>query len=96
VMGEWLTNPKLLDERWMKEFRVTYLQFCKLADMLYPYIKKQDTNMKAAIPIDRAIAFALHILGYGCMLYTAKHHLRNLPSALLKFTHNICEVLAIG
>jgi hypothetical protein len=40
VIGGWMINFKLLDEHWMKEFRMTYRQFCKLIDMLSPYIKK--------------------------------------------------------
>jgi hypothetical protein len=92
-MGEWLTNPKLLDECWMKEFRMIYRQFCKLVDILSPYIKKQDTNMRVAILIDKAIAIALHRLGYGGMFYLARYHLGNLPSISSKFIHNICEVL---
>ena len=39
-MGEWLRNPKLLDECWLKEFWMTYRQFCKLVDMLILLIKK--------------------------------------------------------
>jgi hypothetical protein len=61
--------------------------------MLSPYIKKQDTIMKAAIPIDKAVAIALHRLGYRGMLYLAKHHLGNSSSTSSKFIHNICEVL---
>jgi hypothetical protein len=76
VMGKWLTNPKLLDERWMKEFMMTYRQFCKLVDMLSFYIKKQKINMRVAIFIDKAVAIDL---GYRGMLYMAGHHLENLP-----------------
>jgi hypothetical protein len=93
VMGKWLKNPKLLDERWMKEFRMAYRQFYKLVDMLSLYIKKQDTNMRVAIPIDKAVAIALHRLGYGGTLYMAGHHLGNSPSTSSKFIHNICKVL---
>jgi hypothetical protein len=49
--------------------------------------------MRAAISIDKAIAIALHRLGYGGTLYTARHHLKNSPSVSSKPTHNICEVL---
>jgi hypothetical protein len=94
-MGKWLTNFKLLDERCMKEFKMTYRQFCKLVDMLSPYIKKQDTNMRAAFPIDKVVAIAVQPLYYGSMLYMARHHLGNLPSISSKFTHNTCEVLVI-
>jgi hypothetical protein len=61
--------------------------------MLSPYTKKQDTNMKGAIPIDKAVAIALHRFGYRCTLYMAGHHLGNPPSTSSKFIHNICEVL---
>jgi hypothetical protein len=94
-MGEWLTNPKFLDEHWMKELRMTCRQFCKLFDMLFPFIKKQDTNMRTKIPIDKAVTIALHRLGYGSTLYMVGHHLENLPSVSFRFTHNICGVLVI-
>jgi hypothetical protein len=61
--------------------------------MLSPYIKKQDTNMRAAIPIDKAVSIALHRLGYGRTLYMAGYHLEDLPSITFKFTYDICEVL---
>ena len=54
---------------WVKEFKMTYWLFCKLVDILFLCIKKQDTNMKAAIPIDKAVAIALDRLGYGSTLY---------------------------
>ena len=93
VMGKWLRNLQLLDERWQKEFRMTYRQFCKLVDMLSPFIQKEDTNMRAAIPNNKTIAIALHRLGYGGTFYMAGHHLENSPSTSSKFTHNICEVI---
>ena len=68
---------------------MTYRQFCKLVDMLSPYIKKQDTNMRAAFPTDKVVAIALQTLCYGSMLYMARHHLGNLPSISSKFAHNI-------
>jgi hypothetical protein len=49
--------------------------------------------MKATIPIDKAVAIALHRLGYGKTFYMAGYHLENSPSVPSKFTHNICEVL---
>jgi hypothetical protein len=49
--------------------------------------------MRVVVPIDKAIAIALHKLGYGGTLYMAEHHLENLPLVSSKFTNNICEVL---
>ena len=40
VKGEWLINPSLLDERYLKEFSMTYRQFNKLVEMVTPFIKK--------------------------------------------------------
>ena len=57
-----------------------------LVNMLFPYIKKQDTNMEAAFPVNKEIATALDRVSYG------EHHLENLPSILSKFTYSICEV----
>ena len=95
MIGEWLTNPKFLDEHWMKELRMTCRQFCRLFDMLFPFIKKQDTNMRATIPIDKAVAIALHRLSYRSMLYMARYHLENLPLVSSRFIHNIFGVLVI-
>ena len=61
--------------------------------MLYSFIKKQDTNMRAIIPIDKAIAIALHRSGYRDTLYMIGHHLGNSPSISSKFTITICKVL---
>jgi hypothetical protein len=72
---------------------MTHRQFCKLVDMLSLFIKKKDTNMRAAIPIDKAVIIALHRLGYGGTFYMAGHHLENSPSTSSKFTRNICEIL---
>jgi hypothetical protein len=59
----------------MEEFRMTYRQFCKLVDMLSPSTKKQDTNIRVVIPIDKVVAITLRRLGYRGTLYIVGHHL---------------------
>ena len=94
VMNKWLKNLELLNDYWLKEFKMTCKQiFCKLDDMLFLCIKKQDANIRAIILINKAFAIALYRLGYGSTLYMNRHHLGNSPSTSFKFTYNICEVL---
>ena len=95
VKGEWLMNPSLLDERYLKEFRMTYRKFNKVDEIAISFIKKQDTNWRNAIPIDKVVAIALHKLGHGGSFRIGGNYLGVSTSVTSKFTHNLCKILVM-
>ena len=95
VKGEWLMNPSLLDERYLKEFRMTYKQFNKLIEMVILFIKKQDTNWRNAIPVDKVVAIVLHRLGHRGSLCVGGNYLGVSAVVTSKFTHNLCKILVM-
>lgn len=51
-----------LDERFHKKFRLSRASFENLCASLSPYLMKQDTNFRKAIPVPKRIAVALTVL----------------------------------
>ena len=52
------------DKLFVQQFRLSYPTFLSLRDEIGPYIKKQDTNMRKAIPVELRIAVALYKLAH--------------------------------
>ena len=71
---------------------MTYSQFSKLINMLTPYLKKQDTKMKKAVPINKKITFVLRRLGFRNHISKSGNYLGLFPASTSKFTHEVCKV----
>ena len=57
-------SEHLRDKLFVQQFRLFYPTFLSLCDEVGPYIKKQDTNMRKAIPVKQRVAVALYKLAH--------------------------------
>jgi hypothetical protein len=71
-----------LESRWKGEYRMNFSQFLTLLKMLTPFIQKQDTHFRDAIPADKALAITLHRLAYSGLLKRTGNYL-GLSAALV-------------
>ena len=96
MKGNWLTNPKKIDKRYKKEFKMTHKQFYKLVDILsFFFIEMQVTKMGATIHVDKKISIVLSKLCYARSTYRSGIHLEIFPSTIFVFTNEICKVLMV-
>ncbi|CAF2774815.1 unnamed protein product [Rotaria sp. Silwood2] len=94
-MGRWWTEivPLMTDIQFKENFRIKRSTFDDLVRIVGPHISKQDTNYRAAIPVQKRIACALYILGSTCELRTVSNLLGigiNTAGVLL---HEFCDVM---
>ena len=45
--------------RWRLDFRMNGETFDKLVELLRPYLEKQDTNFRAAIPVEKRVGIGI-------------------------------------
>jgi hypothetical protein len=61
--------------------------------MLKPFIQKNDTRWRGAIPATKTLEVAIHRLAFGGVVRRTRSHLGIGASTSSKYTHKICEVL---
>jgi hypothetical protein len=95
IQGEvWKLFPALLDEKWIDNYRMSYMTFEELVEELTPFIKQKDTKWRKAIPVDKAVAMVLFCLAHG---YSPKHVGRFYGvggSKVIKYTNMIADALS--
>jgi hypothetical protein len=95
IQGEvWRLSPALLDEKWIENYRMSYMTFEELVEDLTPFIKQKDTRWRKAIPVDKAVAMVLFRLAHG---YSPKHVGRFYGvggSTVIKYTTLIVDALS--
>ncbi|KAJ7303168.1 hypothetical protein JRQ81_012101 [Phrynocephalus forsythii] len=65
--SDWFHNVvlKLWDERlWLENFRMSRQTLFEIADELRPYLLRQDTVMRSAIPVEERIAIGVYYLSH--------------------------------
>lgn len=62
---ERLMNDRVLDHWWKESFRVTRGTFESICQLVGPNLQRQDTRMRAAIPVDKRVATSLWRLATG-------------------------------
>jgi hypothetical protein len=90
----WKLSPALLDEKWIDNYRMSYMTFEELVEELTPFIKQKDTRWRKAIPVDKAVAMVLFRLAQG---YSPKHVGRFFGvggSTVNKYTNLIADALS--
>jgi hypothetical protein len=92
--GCYLTNQlAMLQERWRRDFKLSYFQFSELLDMLKPFIQKKDIRFRNAIPAAKALVVAIHRLAFGGVVRRTRNFLGIGPATTSTYTHLICEAL---
>lgn len=93
-MEVWKLSPALLDDKWIENYRMSYMTFGELVEELRPYIEQQDTRWRKAIPVEKAVAFVLYRLAHG---HAPKHVGRFYGvgcSTVIKYTNLIVDALS--
>ena len=54
--------------RWRQDFRMSGLNLEKLVSLVQMNLKRQDTSLRKAIPIEERVAVALWVLNHGKLL----------------------------
>lgn len=75
------------DRHFVEQFRMSYPTFSDVCNQLRPFIEKQDTNMRKAIPVEQRVAVALYKLAHGASYRQLSQPLGVSPSAC----QQICE-----
>ncbi|CAF1039448.1 unnamed protein product, partial [Rotaria sordida] len=70
--GRWWTEivPLMNDQQFKNNFRIQRSTFGELVRLVGPHVFKNDTNYRAAIPVEKRIACALYALGSSSELRT--------------------------
>jgi hypothetical protein len=56
--GRYLNNqPELLQKRYKRDFKLSHFQFMQLLEMLKPFIQKNDTRWRGAIPAVKTLGW---------------------------------------
>ncbi|CAF0853809.1 unnamed protein product [Rotaria sordida] len=93
--GYWWSNivPMMNDKQFKNNFRIQRSTFKEILDQVGPYLKKKDTVLRPAIPVDKRLACALYLLGSTCELRTVAHLFGIGKSTAAQLLHDFCEVL---
>ncbi|CAF3621400.1 unnamed protein product, partial [Rotaria sp. Silwood2] len=67
--------------------------FTQLINQIGPYLKKEDTILRAAIPVDKRIACALYLLGTTSELRRIGHLFGIGKSSAVCVLHDFCSVI---
>ena len=60
--------------RWRADFRMSGQTFEKLVNLLRPFLQRQDTFFRSAIPVEKRVAVALWRLANGNSYRTVSKH----------------------
>ncbi|CAF3863201.1 unnamed protein product [Rotaria sordida] len=92
--GYWWSNivPMMNDKQFKNNFRIQRSTFKEILHQVGPYLKKKDTVLRPAIPVDKRLACALYLLGSTCELRTVAHLFGIGKSTAAQLLHDFCEV----
>ena len=93
--GEWWSRIVLsMSARQFKEnFRVERSTFSKLVQQLDPYLRREDTILRPAIPVDKRVACALYALGSTSELRTVANLFGIGKSTAGEILHEFCATI---
>jgi hypothetical protein len=95
IQGQvWRLCPSLLNEKWLQYYRMPYETYMQLVQDLAPFVERANTNFRACIPIDKAVAMVLYRLATG---YSPKHVADKYgvgATTVREYTEAICAALA--
>jgi hypothetical protein len=82
-----------LQERWKRDFKLSYFQFFELLDMLKLFIQKKGIGFRNAILTTKALAMVIHRLAFGGAIWWIRDFLGVGLATTSKYIHMICEAL---
>ena len=93
--GEWwsLIVPSMNARQFKENFRVERSTFSKLVQQLDPYLRREDTILRPAIPVDKRVACALYALGSTSELRTVANLFGIGKSTAGEILHEFCATI---
>ncbi|CAF1234105.1 unnamed protein product [Adineta ricciae] len=93
--GEWWSDivPNMTEKQFKDNFRIQRSTFAQLVDRIGKYVKKEDTVLRLAIPVDKRIACALYLLGTTGELRTIGHLFGIGKCSAANILHDFCYVI---
>jgi hypothetical protein len=90
----WRTSPALLDSKWKQYYRMPYTTYLELVEELRPWMERQNTRFRAAIPIKKAVAMVLYRLAKGHAPRDVADRFGVGTTTVHEYTHLMCSILA--
>lgn len=93
--GYWWSNivPLMNQKQFKDNFRVNRSTFQHILEQIEPYLKKKDTVLRQAIPIEKRLGCALYLLGSTSELRTIAHLFGIGKSTAAKILHEFCDTI---
>ncbi len=81
------------EDEWIQNFRMSKGTFESLCKEVHPFMYKQDTQMRKAIPVDKRVAVALWRLATNCDYRTIGHLFGIAKSTVCEIVAEFCFVI---
>lgn len=93
--GEWWSQivVNMTDKQFKDNFRIQRSTFKELVDQIGIFLKKEDTVLRIAIPVDKRVACALYSLGTTSELRTIGHLFGIGKCTVANILHEFCSII---
>ena len=82
------------DDYWRQEFRFSKETFMEIIRVVRPYLEKQNTNFRRAIPIEGHVAIAVWRLSTGNSYRSVASTFGCGKSTAIEITRDVCKIIA--
>ena len=82
------------DDYWRQEFRFSKETFMEIIRVVRPYLEKQNTNFRRAIPIEGRVAIAVWRLSTGNSYRSVASTFGCGKSTAIEITRDVCKIIA--
>jgi hypothetical protein len=90
----WRVCPSLLDSKWVECYRMPYGTYLNLVEELRPYMEKENTWFKEAIPVRKSVPMVLYRLAKGYAPKDVADKFGVGTTTVHNYTHLMCFALA--
>lgn len=93
--GDWWSSvvPIMNDKQFKENFRIQRSTFKEILNQVGPYLRREDTIFRSAIPIEKRVACALYSLGSTSELRTIAHLFGIGRSTAANLLHEFTEII---
>lgn len=93
--SDWWSSivPNMTEKQFKENFRVQRSTFKQILDQVEPFLRRQDTLLRSAIPTDKRVACALYCLGSTGELRTIAHLFGIGRSTAANILHEFTQVI---
>ncbi|KAK5868906.1 hypothetical protein PBY51_009881 [Eleginops maclovinus] len=93
--SDWWENKAstFTDHQWLQHFRVSRETFSYLCTTLKPQLKRQDTNYRLCIPLQKRVALTLYKLAHACDYKTVADLFAVGVASVCRCVHEFCTAI---